>query len=83
LLTIEVIHSDLEILRKFGELKAILGTASNILADADIFIAATALAKRKMTHWHNWQPMYLTPYWPDINLIERIWLVMKARWFNH
>jgi tRNA(fMet)-specific endonuclease VapC len=45
LLTIEIIHSDLEILRKFGELKAILGSAGNILADADIFIAATTLAK--------------------------------------
>jgi len=45
LLTIEVIHSDLEILRKFGELKAILGPAGNILADADIFIAATTLSK--------------------------------------
>ena len=44
-ITIEIIHSDLEILRKFGELKAILGNAGNILADADIFIAATTLAK--------------------------------------
>ncbi|MBT8364074.1 MAG: PIN domain-containing protein [Deltaproteobacteria bacterium] len=48
LLTIEVIHSDIDILRKFGELKAILGSAGNILADADIFIAATTLAKCNM-----------------------------------
>jgi predicted nucleic acid-binding protein len=47
-LTIEVIHSDLEILRKFGELKAVLGSARDILADADIFIAATTLAKCNM-----------------------------------
>jgi predicted nucleic acid-binding protein len=47
-LTIEVIHSDLEILRKFGELKAVLGSTGNILADADIFIAATTLAKCNM-----------------------------------
>jgi len=39
--------------------------------------------KRKMTHWHDWQPMYLPPDWPDINPIERIWLVMKAGWFNN
>jgi predicted nucleic acid-binding protein len=45
LLTIEIIHSDLEILKKFGELKAGLGSAGNILADADVFIAATTLAK--------------------------------------
>ena len=27
--------------------------------------------------------MYLPPDWPDINPIERIWLVMKAGWFNN
>jgi len=48
LLTIEIIHSDLEILRIFGELKARLGGAGKILADADIFIAATTLAKCNM-----------------------------------
>lgn len=48
LLTVEIIHSDLGILRKFGELKAILGKAGNILADADIFIAATAIVKCNM-----------------------------------
>ncbi len=39
--------------------------------------------KRKSTNWHNWQPMYLPPYSPDLNPIERIWLMMKARWFNN
>ena len=48
LLTIEVIHSDLEILKKFGELKAVLGSTGKILADADIFIAATTLTKCNM-----------------------------------
>jgi len=27
--------------------------------------------------------MYLPPYSPDLNPIERIWLKMKARWFNN
>ena len=39
--------------------------------------------KRKTTQWHNWQPMYLPPYSPDLNPIERFWLTMKARWFNN
>ena len=39
--------------------------------------------RRKTTHWHGWQPMYLPPYSPDLNPIERIWLTMKARWFNN
>jgi transposase len=37
----------------------------------------------KDTHWHRWQPKYLPPYSPDLNPIERIWLTMKARWFNN
>ena len=48
LLTVEIIHSDLEILIKFGKLKALLGKAGNILSDADIFIAATAIVKCNM-----------------------------------
>jgi transposase len=39
--------------------------------------------KRKHTDWHGWEPMYLPPYSPDRNPIERIWLTMKARWFNN
>ena len=39
--------------------------------------------KRKTTNWHGWQPKYLPPYSPDLNPIERIWLIMKARWFNN
>ena len=39
--------------------------------------------RRKDTHWHSWQPKYLPPYSPDLNPIERIWLTMKARWFNN
>lgn len=39
--------------------------------------------RRKTTNWHGWQPKYLPPYSPDLNPIERIWLTMKARWFNN
>jgi transposase len=39
--------------------------------------------RRKDTHRHRWQPKYLPPYSPDLNPIERIWLSMKARWFNN
>jgi transposase len=39
--------------------------------------------RRKATQWHRWQPKYLPPYSPDLNPIERIWLTMKARWFNN
>lgn len=39
--------------------------------------------KQKKTDWHAWEPLYLSPYSPDFNPIERIWLIMKARWFNN
>ena len=48
LLTVEIIHSDLDILIKFGDLKVILGKAGNILADADIFIGETAVVRCSM-----------------------------------
>jgi transposase len=39
--------------------------------------------RRKSTKWHHWLPKYLPAYSPDFNPIERIWLTMKARWFNN
>ncbi len=48
LLTVEIIHSDIDTLRKFGELKAILGKGGNLLADADLLIGATAIVRCSM-----------------------------------
>lgn len=39
--------------------------------------------KRKSLNWHGWEVVYLPPYSPDLNPIERLWLVMKATWFNN
>ena len=39
--------------------------------------------RRKATHWHRWQPKYLPPYSTDLIAIQRIWLTIKARWFNN
>ena len=33
--------------------------------------------------WGRFEPLFLPPYSPDFNPIERIWLIMKARWFNN
>lgn len=38
--------------------------------------------KVKRLEWHNIEPKYLPPYSPDLNPIERLWLVMKARFFT-
>lgn len=37
--------------------------------------------KRKSLEWHFFEPLYLPPYSPDFNPIERIWLIMKAEHF--
>lgn len=42
-ITVEIIHTDVDILRKFGEIKAALAKSETLLPDADLFIAATAL----------------------------------------
>lgn len=39
--------------------------------------------RKKSNHWHGWKPKFLPPYSPDLNPIERIWLVMKANYFNN
>lgn len=33
-------------------------------------------------HWGRIQPLYLPPYSPDLNPIERAWLVIKNQFFN-
>ena len=38
--------------------------------------------KIKSLNWHHFEPEYLPPRSPDLNPIERLWLCMKADWFN-
>jgi len=37
--------------------------------------------KAKRLHWHHFTPVYLPPYSPDFNAIERLWLHLKSQWF--
>lgn len=39
--------------------------------------------KSKSLDFGQFEPVFLPPYSPDLNSIERIWLVMKSRWFNN
>lgn len=48
LLTVRVINTNLDILKEFGKLKASLERQGNLLADADLLIAATCLVKCDM-----------------------------------
>jgi transposase len=78
---IETSHSDTDTFQAF------LDEASRFVhfqrAKNIMIVDNASWHKRKTINWNGWQPMYLPPYSPDFNPIERIWLVMKARWFNN
>jgi transposase len=38
--------------------------------------------KAKRLNWHHIEPIYLPPYSPDFNPIERFWLRLKADYFS-
>ena len=48
LLSVRVVHTDSDIVQRFGRLKARLSQAASMLSDADMFIAATALSMDAM-----------------------------------
>lgn len=38
--------------------------------------------KSKSIEWGRFEPVFLPPYSPDLNPIERLWLLIKAEWFT-
>lgn len=38
--------------------------------------------KAKSIDWGRFEPLFLPPYSPDLNPIERLWLILKAEWFS-
>lgn len=38
--------------------------------------------KAKSLNWGNFEVLFLPPYSPDLNPIERLWQLMKAEWFT-
>jgi transposase len=77
---LEFTHSDSETFQVF------LDEANNDLAfdrKRQILVLDNASwHHRKSLRWGRFEPMYLPPYSPDLNPIERLWLLMKAEWFT-
>jgi len=38
--------------------------------------------RNKSIKWGSFEPMFLPPYSPDFNPIERLWLIIKGEWFT-
>ena len=76
---IEASHCDTDVFQVFLDEASRSITSSrkrNILV-----LDNTSWHKRKSINWHFFEPVYLPPYSPDFNPIERIWLIMKAEHF--
>jgi transposase len=76
---IEACHCDTEVFQVFLDeaARSITPTRKrNIL-----ILHNASWHKGKKLDWHLSEPVYLPPYSPDFNPIERIWLIMKAEYF--
>lgn len=75
----EYTHSDRECFQDF------LNRANNAIGFGrrrNLFICDNASwHKSKTLRWGRFEPVYLPPYSPDLNPIERLWLLIKAHWF--
>jgi transposase len=38
--------------------------------------------KKKKLDWGNFEPVFLPSYSPDFKPVERLWLVIKSKWFT-
>ena len=76
---IEASHCDTEVFQAFLDeaARTIEPTRKRNL----LILDNAAWHKGKTLNWHFFEPLYLPPYSPDLNPIERLWLVMKANWF--
>jgi len=71
-------HVDTDVFQVFLDQLASDTKGRNILLVLD----NASWHKAKKLNWHHIQPKYLPPYSPDLNPIERLWLVMKDRFFT-
>lgn len=77
---LEFTHSDTEVFQAF------LDNANkdlNLERKRNLIICDNATwHKAKKIDWGRFEPVFLPPYSPDLNPIERLWLLIKAEWFS-
>ncbi len=78
--SIEASHCDTDVFQAFLDeaARAIIPTRKQNL----LILDNASWHKRKSLNWHFFEPIYLPPYSPDLNPIERLWLIMKAEYFT-
>lgn len=76
---IEASHCDTEVFQVFLDEAA--GSITPSRKRNILILDNASWHKRKSLNWHFFEPLYLPPYSPDFNPIERIWLIMKAEHF--
>lgn len=74
-------HSDTEIFQTFLDHA---NADINFQRKRNVLILDNASWHRsKKLKWGRFEPVFLPPYSPDLNPIERLWLLMKQEWFSH
>lgn len=78
---IEASHCDTDVFQAFLDeaARSIIPTRKRNL----LILDNASWHKRKALNWYFFEPVYLPPYSPDLNPIERIWLIMKADHFSN
>lgn len=76
---IEASHCDTDVFQAFLDEAA--RTIKPVRKKNFLILDNASWHKSKSINWHFFEPLYLPPYSPDLNPIERLWLVMKANWF--
>lgn len=77
---LEFSHSDREVFQAF------LNEANKDIAPGRprqiVVLDNASWHKSAKLNWGRFEPLFLPPYSPDMNPIERLWLVIKGEWFT-
>jgi transposase len=77
---LEVSHCDMEVSRSSW---TTLNQDIELKRPRNILVMDNASwHKSKSLKWGRFEPLFLPPYSPDLNPIERLWLILKAQWFS-